>query len=102
MISPELPVRRRRKLTAKETARRMGISERTVQRLVAEAREDYESRATSRKETAATMKAAGASWAEIAAAVGGTEWAARALVRRALLPAEVHAPRGPRSGQGGR
>jgi DNA-binding transcriptional regulator LsrR (DeoR family) len=75
-------VQRRRKLTAKETAKRLGISERTVQRLVAEAREDYEGRASQRKETAGTMREAGADWDAIAEAIDGTTWAARSLVRR--------------------
>jgi transposase len=82
MREPWPTVRRRRKLTAKETAKRLGISTRTVQRHVAEARDTYETRATLRKTTAGTMRAAGSTWAEIAAAVDGTEWAARALVRR--------------------
>ena len=73
---------RRRKKTAKETAAHLGLSERTVRNYIAEERADYENRAADRRRIAGTLYAKGASWAEIAAAVGGTEWAARALVRR--------------------
>lgn len=69
-------------MTAKEAAKRFGKSPRTIRRLVAEDRSDYEGRAAGRRRIAGTMHEQGASWAEIAAAVGGTEWAARSLVRR--------------------
>ena len=71
-----------RTMTAKEAAKRFGKSPRTIRRLVAEDRSDYEGRAAGRRRIAGTMHAKGASWAEIAEAVGGTEWAARGLVRR--------------------
>lgn len=71
-----------RTMTAKEAAKRFGKSPRTIRRLVAEDRSDYEGRAANRRRIAGTMHEQGASWAEIAAAVGGTEWAARSLVRR--------------------
>lgn len=74
--------RRRRPVSAKVAAARLGVSERTVQRYVAEERNDYENRATQRRATAGRMFNAGATWAEIAEAVGGSEWSARALVRR--------------------
>lgn len=74
--------RKRRPVTAKVAAERLGLSVRTVQRYVAEERQSYEERAAQRRQTAGEMADAGASWAEIAAAVGGSEWAARALVRR--------------------
>lgn len=75
-------VQRQRGMTAKELARKLGVGERHARRVVAEARPDYENRAAERRRIAGTMYAKGASWGEIAAAVGGTEWAARALVRR--------------------
>ena len=74
--------RKRRPVTAKVAAARLGLSVRTVQRYVAEERETYESRAAERRATAGRMAGEGASWAEIAEAVGGSEWSARALVRR--------------------
>lgn len=77
-----IPVRQRRKKTAKEIAERFGVSERTVRNHMAEERDDYEGRAAARRATAGRMFGEGASWAEIAEAVGGSEWSARALVRR--------------------
>lgn len=74
--------RRRRPVKAKVAAERLGVSVRTIYRYVAEDRETYESRAAERRKVAGTMADNGASWAEIAAAVGGSEWAARSLVRR--------------------
>lgn len=73
---------RRRKKTARELAEKMGVTPRTIQNYIAEERADYEGRAADRRRIAGTMHAKGASWAEIAAAVGGTEWAARGLVCR--------------------
>jgi transposase len=50
---------------------------------MAEERDTYEARADYRRNLAGTMRAQGKSWAaEIAAAVGGSEKSARALVRR--------------------
>lgn len=69
-------------MTAKEAGKRFGKSPRTIRRLVAQDRPDYEATAAARRRIAGTMYAKGASWGEIAEAVGGTEWAARALVRR--------------------
>jgi predicted DNA-binding transcriptional regulator YafY len=74
--------RKRRPVTAKVAAARLGISERTVQRYVAEERETYESRAAARRAIAGRMRSEGATWEEIAAAVDGSVWSARALVRR--------------------
>ena len=75
-------VTRRRKKTAKETAAHVGVSVRTIQRWIAEERTDYQARATERRRIAGTLHEKGATWAEIAEALGATEWAARALVRR--------------------
>lgn len=76
------PVRQHRKKTAREIAARFGVSERTVRAHVAEDRDTYESRAAERRQVAGAMAAQGAPWAAIAEAVGGSEWSARALVRR--------------------
>lgn len=75
-------IKKRRTKTAKEVAKHFGVCERTVRNHFAEPREDYTGRAAERRRTAGEMHAAGKSWTEIAEAVGGTEWAARALVRR--------------------
>lgn len=74
--------RRRRPTTAAKAAAALGVSVRTVYRYVSEPRDEYESRAQQRKETAGKLWKAGKSWGEIASAVGGSEWSARALVRR--------------------
>lgn len=78
-------VRRKRKKTAKEIAEKLGVTERTVRSYIAEDRDSYESNAAKRRLVAGTMHAQGASWSEIAKAVGGSENAARALVRRYKL-----------------
>ncbi|WP_204317383.1 HTH domain-containing protein, partial [Serratia marcescens] len=77
-----MPVRQRRKKTAKEIAQHFGVCERTVRNHIAEERSTYEARADYRRNLAGTMREQGKSWAEIAAAIGGSEWSARALVRR--------------------
>lgn len=74
--------RRRRPTTAAKAAAALGVSVSTIYRYVSERREDYEGTAQARREAAGTMRKNGASWSDIAAAVGGSEWAARALVRR--------------------
>ncbi len=75
-------IRRRRTKTAAETAKALGLTPRTVRRYIAEERSTYIDRAADRRRIAGEMKAAGASWEEIAVAVNGTPWAARSLVRR--------------------
>lgn len=50
MIMVREPKRMRRTLTARELAERFGVSERTVQRSVAEERTDYVARAAARRE----------------------------------------------------
>jgi hypothetical protein len=69
-----MPVRQKRK-TAGEVAKHFGVSERTIpQPCMAEERDTYEARADYRRNLAGTMRAQGKSWAEIARAVGGSEW----------------------------
>lgn len=75
-------VRRRRTKTAAQLGEGFGVSARTVRRYIAEERDTYESRAAERRATAGRMRSEGAEWEEIAAAVGGSVWSARALVRR--------------------
>jgi transposase len=82
MTTPIPTTRTRRPTTAKVAAQRLGLSVRTVQRYVSEERDTYEKRAKYRRFRANEMREAGSSWAEIAKEVGGSEWSARALVRR--------------------
>ncbi|MEV6073418.1 replication protein RepB [Nocardia sp. NPDC052001] len=56
----------RRSVTARELAERLGSSVRTAQRLVAEPRDDFETRARERRERAARLRNAGWSYKEIA------------------------------------
>ena len=58
-----------RPLTAREAAELVGRSPRTVQRWRAEAREDYERRATARRERAAALRSEGKTYREIADAL---------------------------------
>lgn len=55
-----------RPLTAREAAELVGRSARTVQRWRAEAREDFEGRATVRRERAAALRSEGKTYREIA------------------------------------
>ena len=56
----------RRKITARELATQLGSSTRTAQRLVAEARDDFETRARERRAQAAELRNAGWSYKQIA------------------------------------
>ena len=64
------PVRRRRDKTARELAAEQGVSPRTIQRDIAESREDFEGRAAARRERAAELRAVGATYREIADDMG--------------------------------
>lgn len=59
----------RRKGTAREVAERLGVSPRTVQRLVAEPRDVYDARVTERHERIRELRADGKSYRAIAAAL---------------------------------
>ena len=63
------PVRKRRARTAAELAAEHGVSPRTIQRDVAERREDFEGRAAARREHAAALRASGATYKAIADAL---------------------------------
>ncbi len=60
----------RRKVTAREAAEQYGISQRTVQRMIAEPRPAFLSRAAARRAQAVQLRTSGASYAEIAEAMG--------------------------------
>lgn len=57
----------RRKITAREAAERMGLSERQVRRLAAEPRSAYLERAAERRERAVELRIAGLTYRQIAA-----------------------------------
>ena len=60
----------RRKMTAKEAAKRFGVTERTVRRLIAEPREDFLARARERRAQAAKLRRQGLKYKEIAEQMG--------------------------------
>lgn len=73
----------RRKVTAREGAEQLGVSTRTVQRIVAEPRGEYLSRSHARQDLALQLKNDGLKYREIAERIGTTERAAQGLVERA-------------------
>lgn len=62
----------RRNLTAREAAERFGVSIRTIQRTVAEPRDEWEARARKRHERIRELRAEGMSMRAIATEVGVT------------------------------
>ena len=63
-MSAENP--KRRKISAREAAERLGVSTRTIQRIAAEPRKEFEQRARARGEQILTWRAQGLLWREIA------------------------------------
>ncbi|WP_324188466.1 replication protein RepB [Nocardia higoensis] len=60
----------RRSMSAREGAAKLGVSPRTIRRLVAEPRDDFETRARERRERAAELRAGGATYKQIADELG--------------------------------
>lgn len=60
----------RRTMTAREAAERLGCSPRTVQRVMAEPREDFLARAAQRRERVITLRGEGRKYREIADELG--------------------------------
>ena len=56
----------RRSMTAREGAEKLGVSARTVRRMVAEPRDDFEARARERRVRAAQLRNNGCSYKQIA------------------------------------
>lgn len=73
------PVRRNK--TAKELAEKWGASDRTIRRIIAEPREDYEARAAARRERAQSLRAAGATYRQIADELGISIGSVSSLLR---------------------
>ncbi len=73
----------KRKNTAKDLAKKLGIHERTVRRYIALPRNDYESEAESRRKTAYNLHFKdGLKWREVAEKMNATEDAVKALAKR--------------------
>jgi len=60
----------RREVTARELAARLGSSERTARRLVAEPRDEFLSRAAAKRKTAVELREQGHTYSEIATTMG--------------------------------
>lgn len=84
---PALKAAKRRN-TARAVAERLGVSERTVQRLMAQPREEYLAEARARQARALELREEGRTWAEVGQALGGMtpsgayQLAAKAKARR--------------------
>lgn len=80
-MAAENPVRRTK--TAREMAERLGVSVRTVRKIVAEPRDEFENRARERREKAAELRASGLKYKEIAEKMGISTGAVGALLHDA-------------------
>jgi transposase len=69
--------------TAREVAERFGVHPRTVQRIVAEPREDFEARARARQGEALALLESGFTYRQVAERLGITRSSAAGLVHRA-------------------
>lgn len=72
----------KRNKTAKEMAQRLNISDRTVRKLIALPREDYEKEAKQRRLKAFVLREAGLKWSEVGERLGTTKHGAIALYKR--------------------
>lgn len=80
-MSAERPMRRR--VTAREAAERLGISTRTIQRVIAEPRDEFERRSRERQDRALALRQKGLLWREIADELDVSIGAAQKLGERA-------------------
>ncbi|MCP5870906.1 helix-turn-helix domain-containing protein, partial [Klebsiella pneumoniae] len=72
----------KRNTTAKEMAQRLNISDRTVRKLIALPREDYEKEEKQRRLKAFVLRESGRKWADVGIALGTTKHGAIALYKR--------------------
>lgn len=85
----------RRTMTARESAEKLGVSPRTIQRVVAEPREEFLSRSRTRQDHALALKDSGLKYTEISERMGCTPRAAESLVYQARKRREIEALRNP-------
>lgn len=76
---------RRRKDTARDLAAKHDRSPRTIRRVIAEPRHQFEERARQRQQQALALRADGLTYREIAAALNISKDASAGLVRRAKV-----------------
>ncbi|EGZ7419269.1 plasmid replication protein [Escherichia coli] len=72
----------KRELTAKEMAKKLNTSERTVRSLIAMPRKDYEEEAESRRRKAFLLRQNGMKWKEVAEEMNTTLDAVKSLAKR--------------------
>lgn len=74
----------KRKQTARELAKKFGVSERTIRRAVAQPRNEYLAATHARQDEALRLRESGMKWADVGAALGGiTDSAAYQLAAKA-------------------
>jgi DNA-directed RNA polymerase specialized sigma24 family protein len=78
----------RRKLTVREAAEKLGVSPRTVTRIMAEPRSDYLARAAERRQAVLALRLGGLSYVKIGAELGLSTGAVGRLLRDAKRYAE--------------
>lgn len=61
----------KRKHTAAEMAKQFGVSPRTVQRIMAQPRAEYDAEAHTRQDEALALRGAGMKWGEVGERLGG-------------------------------
>lgn len=86
-MTAQIPQRRTK--TAREVAEHFGVSRRTVQRLMAEPREDFLDRAKSRRLQAVALQAEGLTSRQIGERLGCSPAAARRLIMTARQKGEA-------------
>lgn len=79
-------------MTAKEAALQLGVSVRTVKRIVAEPRAEFEARGKARRDQAAELRATGLKYREIAETMGTTIGSVGRLIHDAKQLAVAPAP----------
>lgn len=72
----------RRELTAKEMAKKLNTSERTIRSLIAMPRKDYEEEAENRRKEAFILRQKGMKWKEVAETMNTTLDAVKSLAKR--------------------
>ena len=82
----------RRKMTAREAAEQFGASTRTIQRLFAEPREEFEARARTRRNRAVELRQQGLKYKEIAEEMGISTGAVGRLLHDARKLEEKESP----------